>query len=103
VVTAYTPTGKEAVRADPVIVDLAGKYCVSTAQIILAWHIGRGTAVVPKSANRDRQRENIDLPTLKAEEINCITNLDRNERISNKAGPDEKMLGWTYEQLGWKC
>ncbi|KIM90029.1 hypothetical protein PILCRDRAFT_767712 [Piloderma croceum F 1598] len=100
-VTAYTPTGKETVRADPIIVDLAATYNVSAAQIILAWHIERGTAAVPKSANRERQRENINLPKLSTGDIESINALDHNERIANKAGPDGKMLGWTYEQLGW--
>ena len=43
----------------------------------------------------------MQLPTLGTEEIKRIDTLDRNERISAKAGPDGKMLGWTYEQLGW--
>jgi len=101
VVTAYTPTGRGTINADPVIVDLAARYNVSTAQVILAWHLGCGTSVIPKSTNRGRQRENITLPTLSTADIDRIDALDRNERIANKAGPDGKMLGWTYEQLGW--
>jgi len=100
-VTAYTPTGKETVRADPTIIHLAAKYKVSAAQIILAWHIERGVSAVPKSTDRERQGENINLPTLNKGDIERINALDQNERISNKAGPDGKMLGWTYEQLGW--
>jgi len=101
VVTAYSPTAKGAVRADPTIVELAAKYNASAAQIILAWHIARGTSAVPKSTDRERQRENIKLPMLSPGDVDCINALDRNERIANKAGPDGKMLGWTYEQLGW--
>lgn len=43
----------------------------------------------------------MQLAELRPEDIQRINDLDRNERISNKAGLDGKMLGWTYEQLGW--
>lgn len=135
-ITAYSPTGtnisfraahqsrhaagKATVSADPTIVDIATIHNVSPAQIILAWHTARGVSAVPKSTDRQRQKQNIhvsqlcacfvlriitwgsaQLPILNTEDIDRIDSLDRNERISNKAGPDGKMLGWTYEQLGW--
>lgn len=76
VLTAYTPTGMgalldaltadhescvgyNAVRGDTVIMELAEKYKVQPAQIILAWHVARGTAAVPNSKNPEHQRENI--------------------------------------------
>ncbi|KAF7975265.1 hypothetical protein HWV62_10144 [Athelia sp. TMB] len=99
--TAYSPTGKAKILADPVILEIAAHYGASAAQTILAWHVARGVVAVPKSTNAERQRENLQLPTLRLEDIQRINDLDRNERISNKAGPDGKMLGWTYEQLGW--
>jgi len=101
VLTAYTPTGYATVRGDSTIVSLASKYGVSPAQIILAWHISRGTIAVPKSTNIDRQKENIDLPTLAPKDIEAINGLDKGERLCSKAGKDEKVWGWTYEQLGW--
>nr|AAS46750.1 reductase AKOR1 [Pleurotus djamor] len=63
-ITAYTPTGYQTVRDDPVIVELASKYRVSPAQVILAWHMSRGVIVTPKSANAERQRENINVSFL---------------------------------------
>jgi glycerol 2-dehydrogenase (NADP+) len=59
VVTAYSPSGHEKVRSDPTIVALAEKYKVTPTQIILAWHLARGVVALPKSANIDRQKENI--------------------------------------------
>ncbi|KAJ6568296.1 NADP-dependent oxidoreductase domain-containing protein [Mycena vulgaris] len=100
-VTAYSPTGHEKVRSDPTIVALANKYGVTPTQIILAWHVARGISAVPKSANPDRQKENLTLPTLSAEDVAKVTALDRNERIVNKLGPDGKLHGWTAEQYGW--
>ncbi|KAJ6605374.1 NADP-dependent oxidoreductase domain-containing protein [Mycena vulgaris] len=101
VVTAYSPTGYEKVRSDPTIVALANKYGVTSTQIILAWHVARGISAVPRSSNPDRQKENLTLPTLSAEDVAKVTALDRNERIFNKIGPDGKLYGWTAEQYGW--
>jgi len=99
--TAYTPTGYANVRDNPLIVELAAKYKASTAQIVLAWHLARGTVVVPKSANIERQKENINLPTLDAEDVNKITGLDRGERLFNKPDEHGMVWGWTTEQIGW--
>ncbi|KAJ7454145.1 reductase AKOR2, partial [Mycena latifolia] len=98
VVTAYSPSGHEKVRNDPTIVALATKYGVTPTQIILAWHVARGVSAIPKSANPDRQKENLNLPALSAEDVARITALDRNERIVHPIGPDGKLLGWTAEQ-----
>ncbi|KAJ7708938.1 NADP-dependent oxidoreductase domain-containing protein [Mycena rosella] len=100
-VTAYSPSGREKVRSDPTIVALAAKYGVSPTQIILAWHVARGVSAVPKSAHPERQKENVNLPALSAEDVASVTALDRNERIVSKLGPDGKLYGWTAEQYGW--
>ncbi|TFY83757.1 hypothetical protein EWM64_g259 [Hericium alpestre] len=97
VTCSYTST----VRGDPTVVELAQKYSVSPAQIILAWHVSRGVVPICKSSNAERQRDNINLPTLSAEDLARVSALDRYERLCNKIGPDGKMSGWTAEQLGW--
>lgn len=51
--------GYSVVRNDPLIVSIAEKYKVSPTQVIFAWHISRGTIIVPKSENPERQKENI--------------------------------------------
>lgn len=38
---------------------LAEKYNVTPTQIIFAWHLSRGTVIIPKSENDQRQKENI--------------------------------------------
>ncbi|KAF7345406.1 Aldo/keto reductase [Mycena venus] len=100
VVIAYSPTGKDKVRNDPTISELSKKHKVTPTQIILAWHLARGVVAVPKSTNSERQKENITLPTLSAEDVARVTALDRNERIG-QFGPDGKLAGWTKEQYGW--
>lgn len=99
--TAYTPKGYATVRSDPTITDLASKYNVNPAQIILTWHVSRGVVAVPKSANEQHQKENLDFPTLSVEDIEAINKLNKNERLCNKANERGVVWGWTYEQLGW--
>ncbi|KAH8082844.1 reductase AKOR2 [Cristinia sonorae] len=99
--TAYTPTGYATVRADPTISEIAKKYNVSPAQIILAWHLKRGVTVAVRSTSAERQKDNINLPTLSEEDFQTINKLDRGQRVCNV--PDERgmMWGWTKERLGW--
>lgn len=99
--TAYTPTGYAIVRSDPTILALAAKYSVNPAQVILAWHLSCGIVAVPKSANEQHQKENLDLPTLSAEDIEAINKLNKNERLCNKATEHGLVWKWTYEEMGW--
>lgn len=101
VLTAYAPTGYNNVRSDPLIVELAAKYKVAPAQVVLAWHLARGVVVVPKSSNVERQKENVNLPTLEPEDVKRVTALDRNQRLCNKPDADGMVCGWTVEQMGW--
>jgi alcohol dehydrogenase (NADP+) len=94
VVTAYSPLGssdrpprlREAdeprLLADPVIGGIAEARGVSPAQVLLAWAIARGTAVIPKSTNPGRLAENLaaaELSLSKAE-LAAIAGLDRQRR-----------------------
>ncbi|KAG9217600.1 hypothetical protein CCMSSC00406_0010117 [Pleurotus cornucopiae] len=101
VTTAYTPTGYQTVLSDPTIAELAGKYGVSPAQIVLAWHVARGVVPVPKSSNKERQKQNIALPTLEPSDVARISSLDKGERVCSKPDTDGKFFGITKEQLGW--
>ncbi|KAF8658423.1 hypothetical protein AX16_001974 [Volvariella volvacea WC 439] len=98
---AYSPTGWARVRDDPLITSIATKRGISPVQVILAWHLSRGTVVVPKSENPSRQEENLQIPKLTNGELDAISKLDRGERIANKADNRGHVHGWTYEQLGW--
>lgn len=105
-------------RSDPTIGQIAEKYGVSPAQIILAWHLNRGTTLAARSTSAERQKDNINvsfascflvhkslrclkLPTLKEEDFETINKLDRNQRVCNKANERGLIWGWTYEKIGW--
>jgi 2,5-diketo-D-gluconate reductase A len=53
VVEGYSPF-KVTNLKDPVLVAIAAQHDATTAQIIVAWHIGHGFVVIPKSVHRER-------------------------------------------------
>ncbi|WP_116111799.1 aldo/keto reductase [Austwickia chelonae] len=61
------------------IEEIAVRNGVSSAQVILRWHLQRGCLPLPKSADPSRQKDNLDLFNfeLSAEEIVTITGLGR--------------------------
>jgi len=102
VLAAYSPTGYSQVASDPVVKAVAEKYSVSPAQVSLAWNIARGSPVVPKSTNAERQKSNLwGLPTLTDEEVKQLESIDKNGHYCEYDCPAGTAFGWTYEQLGW--
>lgn len=69
--------------SDPVILELAEKYGVSPAQIILKWDVQQGRIVIPKSETLDHIRSNflLDDFELRVEEIGSIDSLNRDHRF----------------------
>jgi len=59
---SYTPLGRErAPLNDPTIVGIAARLGRTPAQVILRWHVQSGFVPIPKSANEQRLRENLDV------------------------------------------
>ncbi|QDV09076.1 putative oxidoreductase [Planctomycetes bacterium Poly30] len=68
--TAYSPLGsgdrpdsmkgkdEKALLDDPVVNAVAARLSITPAQVLLAWALGRGTSVIPKSVNPNRLAEN---------------------------------------------
>ncbi len=87
--TAYTPLGRPNPRsgalrllAHDLILKIAEKHAASPAQIVLAWGMHRKTAVIPKSVNPRRIRENFRALSvcLDEEDMQQIQKLDENKR-----------------------
>lgn len=92
--TAYSPLGSNdrppalkvddepVLLADPQITEIATAHACSPAQILLAWALQRGTAVIPKSVNRTRLQENLEAAqlTLTDAEMATIHSLDKHRR-----------------------
>jgi len=67
-ITAYSPLGRphtddgrKLALSDPKVFELSQKYHKSPAQIILRYSVQNGVIVIPKSTNKGRIQENIDI------------------------------------------
>lgn len=83
---AWSPIAKGAVVDDPALQAIADQTGRTVAQVVLRWHIQRGDIVFPKSTDRSRMAENLDLFgfTLTDEQISRIAALNADRRT----GPD---------------
>ena len=61
VIQAYSPLTRREKLQDPRIGSIARAYGKSPAQIVLRWHLERGTVPLPKANKPEHQRENIDV------------------------------------------
>lgn len=63
---------------DPTLAALAAKYSKTPGQIVLRWHIELGLVAIPKSANRVRMAQNIDIFdfALTSDEVAALAALD---------------------------
>ncbi|MEZ4461515.1 MAG: aldo/keto reductase [bacterium] len=90
--TAYSPLGspdrqtrkddEPALLDHPVIAAVAAEVDASPGQVLIAWALERGTAVIPKSTNRARIQQNLDATkvTLSAEQMAKIDAMDKGYR-----------------------
>jgi 2,5-diketo-D-gluconate reductase A len=84
---AWSPIAQGDVLDDPVITEIAEKTGRTPAQVVLRWHIQRGSIVFPKSVTPDRISENFELFDfeLDQDDITRIDSLDRGE--DGRTGP----------------
>jgi aldehyde reductase len=93
VMLAFAPLGhgtKPGVLEDPVIVDIARRVNQTPAQVLLAWAVQRGTAVLttPKTAARAKENFNISaLPDDAMAEINAIRTRQRLNLVTGTGVP----------------
>jgi len=85
---AWSPIAQGAVLDDPVVTRVAGRLDRTPAQVVLRWHVQRGSIVFPKSVTAERIRENIALFDfeLGPQDMDGIDGLDRGE--SGRTGPN---------------
>ncbi|CAO3673061.1 unnamed protein product [Umbelopsis vinacea] len=79
-VTAYSPLGSTSgpVQQEPVIVELAKKYNVEPAQVLISWAVKRGTSVLPKSVTASRIVNNFKEVPLTADDVAQIDAIGAN-------------------------
>ena len=87
----------------PVIETIAQAHNATPAQVLLAWGLQRGTAVIPKTVNSKRLKENIAAADLKlsVDDMNQIQTLDQHSRLltgSLWGGPYNYEYLWDEKQ-----
>lgn len=84
-VEAYSPLGQGVDLNAAVVKDVASKYGATPAQIVLAWHLARGTIAIPKSSTPGRMRENLEAAALALTpaEMASISQLEAGSRIGS--------------------
>ena len=73
---------------------MAAKYGVTEAQVLLRWGVQMGFAVLPKSLNPERMRQNLDLFgfEIDAADMALIATLDRGDGVAWATG-DPRFMG----------
>jgi alcohol dehydrogenase (NADP+) len=87
--TAYAPLGATSdtrppvVLQHPVVVAIAAERQITPAQVLLAWGIGCGTAVIPKSVHPERLAENLAAAAmgLNEDQMTRLVAIDGGQRL----------------------
>lgn len=109
--TAYSPLGsgdrqgnmkktnEPSLLQNEVITGIANRHESSPAQVLIAWHLHRDCAVIPKSTNPERIRQNLEgsTVTLSKEDMKAIEELDRHYRYVD--GTFFEIPGNGYENI----
>ncbi|KAF9078475.1 aldo/keto reductase [Rhodocollybia butyracea] len=114
ILTAYSPLGQptgpdQAISLfnNNTIKALANKLNADLAQVLLSWGVQRKTIVIPKTGNEMRMKTNITVIELSAEDMEAIDNLHLQPNMHRtlcyyeKTSVEDKIGGWTCEELGW--
>ena len=110
-VTAYSPLGltNSPILKDEDVIAISKEIGngVTPANVVLNWNVQRGVAVLPKSINADRVKENFRIVHLTDEQMQRLNDISKDpKRRFQRTCPvynedTKKVLGWTYDQLGW--
>lgn len=92
--------GRGGLFENQVLAEIGKKYGKSTAQVMLRWHIQRGTVVIPKSTHKERMEENFNVFDFKLsdEDMKKISELDKAES-SFFSHRDPKMVEWFADMV----
>ncbi|KAJ2845096.1 hypothetical protein GGI22_006666, partial [Coemansia erecta] len=103
-VTGYCPLGgtKINVMDDDMINRIAEAHAGTPAQVALSWSLARGIAVIPKSNNPTRLKQNLKILTLTSDEMRMIGKIQKHER---KVDPsrDHESLKWVFHPDEAQC
>lgn len=92
VTQSWSPLGQGATLKDDRVVEIAGRLNRSAAQVIIAWHLAKGLAVIPKAGDAEHLSDNAaaaDL-SLSADDVATIDAMDAED---GRMGPDPATFG----------
>ncbi len=85
VLLAFAPLGhgmKPGLLEDPVISGIAARVGKTPAQVLLAWAVQRGTALLTTPRSAARARENFDISALPADALDEINRIQTRQRLN---------------------
>lgn len=111
--TAYSPLGsgdrparlkapdEPVLLEHPVIAAIATEHQCSTAQVLLAWHLQRGIATIPKSVSPERLRENLAAAAIQLSpaDLDRIAALDQGLRLVDGSFWLMENSPWTLQSI----
>jgi alcohol dehydrogenase (NADP+) len=73
---------KPGLLEDPVISAIAARVGKTPAQVLLAWAVQRGTALLATPKSASRARENFDISVLPEDALNEINRIQTRQRLN---------------------
>ena len=89
VMLAFAPLGhgiQPGVLKDPVILAIASRVNKTPAQVLLAWAVQRGTAILTTPKTPERAKENLDISALPADAMEQINAIQTRQRLNLVTG-----------------
>ncbi|WP_263415946.1 aldo/keto reductase [Terriglobus albidus] len=86
VLLAFAPLGhgmRPGLLEDPVILSIAARVGKTPAQVLLAWAVQRGTAVLTTPKTATRAKENFDISDLPKDAFDQINNIQTRQRLNS--------------------
>jgi alcohol dehydrogenase (NADP+) len=85
VLLAFAPLGhgmRPGLLEDPVVLSVASQVAKTPAQVLLAWAVQRGTAVLTTPKSAERARENFDIAPLPEDAFEKISGIQTRQRLN---------------------
>lgn len=97
-IVAHSPFGSslwKEIADDAILLELAKKYNVTVAQLVLNWHVSRGIIPIPSSNDKNHMGSNLKRIDISSADVHIINALNKNKRVWVK--PNH------YETIGKIC
>jgi aldehyde reductase len=86
ILLAFAPLGhgiRPGPLEDPTVLDIAERVKKTPAQVLIAWAVQRGTAILTTAKTKARAKENFDIAPLPKDAFDEINNIQTRERYNN--------------------